>query len=258
MSGRASGGRPPERRSKLSPQVQAEIARLQEDMGLPREVALRVARKEITLNDVLQELATRDKANNLMRRHSLDRALATQVAKGKADLDQVLHRRRMDSHLTVNGERSCLVDAVKDGRALRLALHGGRVITARVVAVDPYEVTLSPGGDAPDEVVHKLQFKLAWRPEQDKHARKGLRWDPELRERPRPPVPRPQDRFGCSNRKLFGWFESGAMIALTTLEGEVAQGKLAWFGRYELGISVKDKAEVVVFRHALTRAAEVR
>ncbi len=258
MPGRQSDGRGPERRSKLSPEVQGEIARLQRDMGLPREVALRVARKEVTIDQVLQEMATRDKAANLMRRHGLDRALATQVAKGQADLDRVLHRRRMSSHLALNGERSCLVDAHQDGRAWRFALHGGRVVTARVAGVDRYEARLSePGFDA-EELVHKLQFKLAWRPEEDKLARKGFRWDPELRAAPRAPVTRPQDRFGCSNRRLFAWLEEETRVSLTTLEGEVVQGKVAWFGRFEIGVSVRGKTEVIVFRHALARACEVR
>ena len=82
MPGSRSGGRVTERKSKLSPLVQTEIARLQKDMGLPREVALRVARKEVTIDKVLVEMVTKDKAKNLMRRHGLDRALATQVAMG--------------------------------------------------------------------------------------------------------------------------------------------------------------------------------
>ncbi len=258
MAGRQTGGRGPERRSKLSPEIQAEIARLQKDMGLPREVALRVARKEVTLNQVLNEMATRDKANNLMRRHGLDRALATQVAKGQADLDRVLHRRRMASHLALHAERSVLLDALQDGRAWRFALHGHRVVTARVVGVDRYEARLAASGSDAEEPVHKLQFKLAWRPEEDKLARKGFRWDSALKEAPKPPVERPQDRFGCSNRKLFGWLEGDTKVGFTTLEGEIVQGKVAWFSRYEVGVSVRGKTEVIVFRHALARAAEQR
>jgi sRNA-binding regulator protein Hfq len=253
-----AGGRGPERRSKLSPEIQAEIARLQRDMGLPREVALRVARREISLNQALTEMATQDKANNLMRRHGLDRALATQVAKGKADLDQVLYRRRLNSHLTLHADRSSLVDAQKEGRAWRFALHGSRLLTAQVVAIDRYEVRLAPKGGGEEETFHKLQFKLAWRPEEDKLARKGFRWDKELRASPQAPVERPQDRFGCSNRKLFSWIEDDTKLALTTLEGEVVHGKLSWFSRYELGVNIRDKAEVVVFRHALAKTAEHR
>jgi sRNA-binding regulator protein Hfq len=258
MPGSRSGGRITERKSKLSPVVQTEIARLQKDMGLPREVALRVARKEVTIDKVLVEMVTKDKAKNLMRRHGLDRALATQVAMGQADLEHVLRRRRLSSHLALNTDRSVLVDAHKDGRAWRFALHDGRVLTGRVVGLDRYEARLAPTGSDDEESVHKLQFKLAWRPEEDKLARKGFRWDKELREQPQEPVPRPQDRFGCSNRKLFGWLEADTRVSLTTLEGEVVLGKIAWFSRYEIGVNVKDKTEVIFFRHALARASELK
>ncbi len=258
MPGPQSGRRIPERQSKLSSEVQAEISRLQGDMGLPREVALRIARKEITVNDALQEMATRDKAVNLMRQHSLDHALASQIAQGHASLGKVLHSRRLASHLAMYSDRSVLADALKDGRAWRFALHGRRVVNARVTGLDRYEARLLHEGSGDEQVVHKLQFKLAWRPEEDKLARKGFRWDSQLRGAPREPVLRPQDRFGCSNRRLFDWLEAKTRVGLTTLEGEVVQGTVAWFSRYEVGVSVRGKAEVVCFRHALTRAAERR
>jgi len=246
------------RRPGLAPAVAAEVERLQERMGLPREVALRVAREEISLNQVLQDMATRDKADMLMRRHGLDRALATQIAKGQADLERVLARRRLASHLALNTDRSCLVDAHQEGRAWRFSLLGQRQVTARVVEVDRYEVGLQTSGSEDTEGVHKLQFKLAWRPEQDKLARRGFRTDKALRADPRDPAVRPQDRYGCSNRRLFGWMEAETPIAVTTLEGDIVQGTVSWFGRYEFGVSVKGKAEVVVFRHALAQVSERR
>ncbi len=258
MTGRMTRGGGQARRSKLSPEIVAELARLQKDMGLPRDVALRVARKEVTLNQALQDMAAQDKANNLMRRLGLDRALATQVAKGQADLERVLQRRRMASHLASNADRSCLEEAFKDGQPRRFALHGQRVVTARVLNLDQYEVRLAYAEGGEEEVLHKLQFKLAWLPEQDGHARKGLRWDNALRAEPQEPVSRPQNRFGCSNRKLFGWLDEETPLLLTTLEGEVVQGQLAWFGRYELGVTVRKDVVVTVFRHALSRANENR
>ena len=246
------------RRPGLPPAVAAEVERLQEQMGLPREVALRVAREEITLNQVLEDMASRDRADMLMRRHGLDRALATQIAKGQADLERVLTRRRLASHLALNADRSCLVDAHKEGRAWRFSLLGQRQVTARVVELDQYEVSLHAAGAEEPEAIHKLQFKLAWRPEQDKQVRRGFRTDKALRASPRDPASRPQDRYGCSNRRLFGWMEAETPISVTTLEGDIVQGAVSWFGRYEFGITVKGKAEVVVFRHALAQVCERR
>jgi sRNA-binding regulator protein Hfq len=66
------------------------------------------------------------------------------------------------------------------------------------------------------------------------------------------PIWKPQDRYGCSDRRLFGVLDEGVPATATTLEGEIFQGIVEWMGRWEFGMLLKKKnARVVIFRHAL-------
>ena len=65
-----------------------------------------------------------------------------------------------------------------------------------------------------------------------------------------PPIPKPQDRYFISDKKLFGWVNAGNTLCVKTLEGEMVKGTLSWIGRWELGLDVNG-GELIVFRHAL-------
>ena len=66
-----------------------------------------------------------------------------------------------------------------------------------------------------------------------------------------------QDRYGCSDKRLFRYLDSAVTVAVTTLEGEVFTGKVAWMGRWEFGLKLeKSDVEVVFWRHALADIAE--
>jgi sRNA-binding regulator protein Hfq len=228
------------------------------DNGMPYQMAVSVAQGRVTLDEALERLGQRVEVDSMMRKHDISRALATQVVMGQADLVAYLAKRRMDQHLAANRQRSCLDEAAVSGAALMFNLHGQRRLEGKVVAVEPYQVTVlptEPAGAEP-EVVHKLQFKFAYRSDDWKRVRKALRKDKALSEAPLPPIERPQERYTCSDRRLFRYVDTSAQIDVTLLEGEVLRGQVQWFGRYEIALTVKGDATVFVFRHALHGISE--
>jgi hypothetical protein len=66
-----------------------------------------------------------------------------------------------------------------------------------------------------------------------------------------PPAVRPQDRYSCSDRRLFGYLDRGVELNVTLLDKSVMRGTVLWFGRYEFGLKLRTDGEVTVFRHAL-------
>ena len=113
---------------------------------------------------------------------------------------------------------------------------------------------------APDEGeairLPKVRIKFAYDPGSYKQIRKNMRWD-AARKGASEPVLRPQDRYGCSDKRLFRYLDSSVTVAVTTLEGEVFTGKVAWMGRWEFGLKLeKSEVEVVFWRHALADIAE--
>lgn len=217
--------------------------------GLSRPVAIQVATGQLELDTVLQRMALQARVDSLIRRHELSRALATQIAMGQADLDRVLFKRRMSVHLETHRERSLLTRSVQESLPIHLALHGHKYVEGVVTEVDQYEFVL--GG----ERIHKLQAKWGGVLADKKKGRRALSWD-KARKATQEPVWKPQDRYNCSNRRLFGLLDREAQVELSLREGEVFRGQLAWVGRFELGLAVKGKVELTIFRHALENLGE--
>ncbi len=118
-----------------------------------------------------------------------------------------------------------------------------------------YTVEVGAGDDF--EEIHKLQIKYAHSPEVWKGAKKAIRSDKVVAKSPSEPQARPQDRYSCSDRRLFLYVDNKSEIAVTLIEGEVLRGVVTWFGRYEFCIQSRKGVEIVVFRHALHHIEEM-
>jgi sRNA-binding regulator protein Hfq len=189
-------------------------------------------------------MARKDRVTKLMERHDLSRALATQVAIGHADLDRVLARRRMETHRADNRDRTCL-DPEAGPVAVQLA---GRLVKGTIQEVDAYTFTIDVNGAA--ESIHKLEARYGYAPGDWKAVKKAVKPDKKADLEVRPAT-RPQDRHSCSDKRLFGYLDSGDEVLVTLIDGTTAKGKVTWFGRYEFGLEVKDGVAITVFRHAL-------
>lgn len=239
--GRAERDAPP----APDPVVRAKADKLHAS-GMPFQMAMAVAQGRLELNEALERLSRKERVNRLMEKHDLSRALATQIVIGHADLDQVLARRRLESHRESHRERTVLVPGAG---ALTFVCHGGRQIKGAVAAVEPYDVRLAPDGGGDPVEVHKLQIKYAYPSADWKKVKKAVRAEkaaPSVE-----PVVRPQDRYTCSDRRLFGYLDRKQEVTVTLLEGDELRGEVTWFSRYEFGLKLKTDVEVTVFRHAL-------
>ena len=230
--------------------VRLEAARLAEETGIPKHLAHQVALGSLSLHDVLARMATRAKVDGLMKRHGLPKSLATQIALGQADLNHILRKRRLVKHIEENRSRSILVEAQASGETLSLALHGKQTVRGVIRAINAYEVEFD-GADGESKTIHKLQIKYACQDSCARAVRNQIKRDKQRKE-PVEPIWKPQDRYGCSDRRLFGVLDEKALVTATTLEGEIFYGTVEWMGRWEFGMALKKKnARVVIFRHAL-------
>lgn len=213
--------------------------------GMPLQMAMAVAHGRMELNEALERMARRDRVNVLMERHSLSRALATQIALGHADLDQVLSRRRLEEHRVGNRDRS----ALQEGAQLAMVLADGSVAKGVITEVHPYQVRFEDGGEARE--LHKLQLLYCYAPGDWKAVKKGVRVDKKQPREVAAPAVRPQDRYSCSDRRLFGYLDRTVDVNVVLVNGEHLRGHVTWFGRYEFGLKLRSDVEVTVFRHAL-------
>jgi sRNA-binding regulator protein Hfq len=214
--------------------------------GMPFQMAMAVAHGRMDLSEALERMSRKDRVNRLVEEHDLTRALATQIAMGHVELKTILRRRRLQQHRDEHRDRTVL----ETGNHMTFGLHGKRLLTGTVGGVEAYGFELTPEDGEP-EVIHKLQVKFAYDPKDWKRAKKAIRTDRALAKKPRDPIPRPQDRYGCSDKRLFSYVDRGDDITVTLLEGEVIKGQVKWFSRYEMALEVRGDALLYIFRHAL-------
>jgi len=224
-------------------------------MGIPRRLAQQVAGGQRELNEVLQEMARLERVDKLEAAHDIPRSLAVQVVLGQADLDAYLAKRRRHAYRSELGARSVFDQAVEAGEPYTFAVLGRGIRQLTVLNSDPFELEVQDTKSDEPEKLHKLMVKLVYRPEDRKAARRAISQDKAYRGVVAEPVFRIQDRYHCPDKKLFPWHEAGSRLTFVTVEGDRVQGSVAWFSRYELGVTVRGEAEVVLMRHAL---AEVR
>lgn len=235
------------RRRKADPKARAQEL---VEQGMPYQMAMAVALGKLKLNEALEKMARNDRVARLEREHDLDKALATQVALGQADLDHVLWKRRLHDHRNDNRTRTIL----HAGASLALGLHGARQVKGTLVENRRYDVIFQPEGAEPEEV-HKLQIKYGYDPSAWKAAKKAIKRDKNVAALGLDPIPKPQDRYACSDKRLFRYLENKTEVTITTLEGDVIRGVPTWFSSYECGLGVRGDAEIVVFRHAFHSVA---
>jgi hypothetical protein len=214
-------------------------------------MALRVARGEIELNDALKLLALRDEVERLIAQHGLDRALATQIARGQATLEAALRSRRIDAHLAEHRAQDTLAAAQQGGRELILGVHGRQVLRAKILACDAYEVRVVDLDGGSEQTIHKTRLKYACDAAGWQKARKAMTWDNARKAKTVEPILRPQDRYGCSNRRLAEAWDGKQDVVAVVLEGECFTGQVSWVARWEFGLRTRAGVDVTIFRHAL-------
>lgn len=217
---------------------------------MPLEVARLVAQGRLDLNEALKRMAFMDQVTSTMARHGLDRALATQVALGHADLERVLRKRRVDEHLETSRDRDVFAAALKSGAEQVIGVHGRQLVRGRVVGDEPYEVEVVDLDQNATVRLHKTHIKFVCEGSSWPKARKAMTWDAVRKARAVEPILRPQQRFGCSNRRLGEAWDKKGEVTITLVEGEVFTGALAWVARWELGLHTKG-GHIVILRHAL-------
>lgn len=253
-----NGGKPKHgkrARVQADPAVERKIRQIMDQYGLERAEAAQVARGRANLNDVLARLALNAEVASLMRRHDLSRALATQIARKQADLELVLSKRKMQEHVEAHHSRSLLDESLASKASVFLSMHGQRGAEGRVIGVDRYEIQFQEPGKEP-ETIHKLQLMYGCAAEDRKKMRRLVRYDDARRAAPSGPIEKPQERYTCSNQRLFGYLRDKKTIEVTLLEGDKFSGEVVWIGRFELGLRLKGNVDVVIFRHALAHVGE--
>lgn len=221
---------------------------LVERTGLPRNLAFQVAMGSLTLSGALNKLAFRDEVEKLIRRHDFQRSLATQIAMGQVSLEDVLRKQRRQAYFQENSQRSILTDAMEERLRINLMLHGQKRLQGRVEEVGAFDFRFQGKGEP--VTIHKLQVKAAWDGRRNAAVLSTVKTN-KSQGGVCEPIVKPQDRYHCSNRRLFLHMEASERLTIHLLEGASLSGTIAWISKWELGLTLKKGPVVVIFRHAI-------
>ena len=235
-----------ERPGAPDPRVRAKAETLHKD-GMPFQMAMAVASGRMDFSDALERMARKERAARIEKEHDLSCALATQIAMGHADLESVLRRRRMMQHRENFRDRTIL----EVGTHVSLDLCDGRTVKGEVSADLAFEVEILPEKNEETVTLRKLELMYGHDPSDWKLVKKSRKLDKALAKLALVPAKRPQDRYGCSDKRLFRYIDTEREVVVTLLHGAIFRGIVRWFSRYEFGLEVRGGAVVVVFRHAL-------
>jgi sRNA-binding regulator protein Hfq len=231
-------------------EVYVEVERL-EEQGMPRNLAVAVARGKLDLNQALERMVRSDRVDQLVRRHQLNRGLAMQVVLGQVDLDKLLWKRRFEEYKQEHFSRSFLVEASGSGDSVVLGLYGGRQQKGSVAEVSQFDLTFvdQKGVEA---TVRKIDIKFAYLAKDWKEIGRFLKVKRSEAAVEGEPILKPQNRFRCSDQRLFRIFDEQRRVEIRLLEGERLSATLAWISRYECGLRIGTISILTVFRHALS------
>jgi sRNA-binding regulator protein Hfq len=100
-------------------------------------------------------------------------------------------------------------------------------------------------------VVDKTDLQFAYRARSHGAVSQAIRLDEGIRALKHPPLKKPSDRYRLPDEALQQCQASGNWLRLTMRGGEVLEGRLEWFGGYDIKLELATGKSVVVFCHAV-------
>ena len=131
-----------------------------------------------------------------------------------------------------------------------MRLHGQRVVQAKVVENQAYEMVLDIEGQG-REPIHKLQVKCLYPAASAADVAKQLKIDKKVLGLGLEPIKAPAERYIVKNKTLFPLMKEREVVFCTLMEGEVIRGLIADFSRFEMIMHAKGGLPVTILRHSL-------
>ena len=100
-------------------------------------------------------------------------------------------------------------------------------------------------------VVDKIDLQFSYRARSHGEINRAIRIDERVKKMKLPPIKEPSARYQIPDEALQECQESGSRLRLNLRGGEVLEGRVEWFGGYDIKLELATGRSVVVFRHAV-------
>ena len=127
--------------------------------------------------------------------------------------------------------------------------HEGRHIAAIIAKDEGTRFTLTTTEGR--LVVNKVDLQFSYRARSHGEVNQAIRIDERIKKMKLQPLEEPSERYQIPDKVLQQYQESGGKLRLTLRGGEVLEGRIEWFGAYDIKLDLATGRSVVVFRHAV-------
>ena len=156
----------------------------------------------------------------------------------------------LNDYLIKKYPNSALDEAVASQEPYCLHLHGGTTMQGSITANTTYDIEVtSPDGNR--RKLPKIQIKILYPAEYAQPVQAHITIDEALQAQGLDPIVAVKQRNFIKNKTLFVLMREQEALSFTLLEGEILQGCIQSFSRYEITLSINEQETVVVFRHAI-------
>ncbi len=238
-------------RPRIHPKLAQKARELSERTGLGTKDALRVARGQVTVQQVLKEMLVREKLKAEVERGDLDPMYIPSIISGQMPLERAKRLTNLLRDDAWRSTASILDDMPESGEERVFFLFGRNPLVARVPKITKYDVWLQQGDDRDPEQTEKHNIILSCRVEELDNVISAQSTDMKVAELDLGPSSSYKDRFRSDKEILYDHHLSGAPIRVTFRNGMVLEGQVGWFGRWEFELIVSKRCRPVLFRHAM-------
>ena len=240
------GRKPANSRDKA---VSSKARELAERTGISHQDAIRVVAGKATVAAVLKEMMQREKLRPLIARGELEESLAGQVARGLISLDKGRLMTRLHKCPDWRGTQSIFNDLLESGDAVMFFLFGREPFEGKVKENLKYDVVLMAENDQTEKVVKHSIVMLCNKEEFDEvlSVRKA---DDALAKQQLGPSTSFVNRYRGKKETLFDLHERQTSVRVTFRDGTMLEGRIGWFGKWEVQFVISDHCAPVVFPHA--------
>jgi hypothetical protein len=246
--------RSPVQPARSVPPVDLERKRRAEELstrsGIPLQMAYSVVDGHTSLDAVLKGMLAREKTRKLSEQYGLPPSLAGQVARGQVPLDKVLarHRRRTSAQWRA---RFSVFDALAEKSERIALLRFGQDWTEGIVSsVGKYDFQFDAGDGAKHVLKHEVKLILQ-APDRLAAAREALSSDSQVAAKSLGATAELTQRVKLDKEQFFDAIHAGESIRFVFRDGDVIQGPVVWFARYEFALHVGAEHEIIGFFHGL-------
>ena len=146
--------------------------------------------------------------------------------------------------------------ALKHSIPMVFGWYDGRHIAAIIVKDGGIRFTLKTNKGR--LVVDKTDLQFSYRARSHGEVNQAIRIDERVRNMKNQPIKEPSGRYQIPDETLQPCLESGNRLRLKMRGGEVLEGRIEWFGAYDIKLELATGKSVVVFRHAVYSHAVVK